>query len=160
MGGEALLQGGNGLCSTGLPWLVSLLAWSQWGSWGWEEKLPPMFSREAERRCWCVEATMAGCCRCWSLLEGEAGFCREVEGDEVWLLLGFLLRGGWVTRWRSWSWVRMRLKRKQGWLGNWKNGVEADFFTHFPPDFYSLQGIHLYFKGMKEGHMIFIFNKY
>jgi hypothetical protein len=31
MGGEALLQGGNGLCSTGLPWLVSLLAWSQCG---------------------------------------------------------------------------------------------------------------------------------
>jgi len=71
---------------------------------------------------------MAGCCRCWSLLEGEAGFCREVEGDEVWLLLGFLMRGGWVTRWRragvameggdGWSWVRRRLKRKQGWLGN------------------------------------------
>jgi hypothetical protein len=62
--------------------------------------------------------------------------------------------------WRSWSWVRRRLKRKQGWLGNWKNGAEADFFTHFPPDFYSLHGIHLYFKGMKEGYMISIFNKY
>jgi hypothetical protein len=46
--------------------------------------------------------------------------------------------------------VRRRLKRKQGWLGNWKNGVEADFFTHFPPDFYSLHGIHLYLRGWKK----------
>lgn len=78
-----------------------------------------MFSREAERRCWCVEAKMAGCCRCWSLLEGEAGFCREVEGDEVWLLLGFLMRGGWVTRWRR---AGVAMEGGDGWCGGAGHG--------------------------------------
>lgn len=50
----------------------------------------------------------------------RAGFCREVEGDEVWLLLGFLLRGGWVTRWRRGAGVAM--EGGDGWCGGAGHG--------------------------------------